>query len=307
MKTLLELGVKYKKIIPFKQFLYRQYLKNRIPKSGVAEIQGFKMAVDRNENRLSLLATFGYYSTVNEHEKTTTDVFKKVVQQGDVVLDLGANLGYFSLLARTLVGPEGKVFAFDPEPKNYEYLKKNIALNKFSDNVEAHQLALSNKAGFVDLFICPYDSGHHTINQKEGITAYKETRGKIEKVVVPAVTIDSMGFPKVDVIKMDVEGSEVMALEGMELLLKRSRDIKLFIEYFPMLIEKMGDKPEDLFKRLFDQGFHVWVIPDDYQANKDTILWEVRNMEELKRRMSGEESAHVNLYCQRWETLLFNK
>ncbi len=58
--------------------------------------------------------------------KNTTQLFKKVINEGDVVVDLGANIGYFSLLAAQLVGARGKVYSFEPEPKNYHYLQRNI-------------------------------------------------------------------------------------------------------------------------------------------------------------------------------------
>ena len=110
------------------------------PYKNIIEIQGSKMYIDINNESLNMQQTFQGYASNLIHEKTTTELFKQAVKEGDTVVDLGANIGYFSLLAARIVRERGRVFAFEPEPKNYSYLVKNIKLNNY-DNIEALQKA----------------------------------------------------------------------------------------------------------------------------------------------------------------------
>ena len=86
------------------------------------------------------------------HEQFETEVFKKEIEKGDTVLDLGSHIGYYTLIAAELVGEKGKVFAFEPEPTNFVLLKKNIKINNYQ-NVIPVQKAVSNKNGKGRLYL----------------------------------------------------------------------------------------------------------------------------------------------------------
>lgn len=161
----------YKKI-PFSDKIYIFLLQKFWPYGEIIEIQGSKMHLNILEENPVMRKTFQAYALNRIHEEATTNLFKKIVKEGDVVIDLGANIGYFALLAAKLVGPTGKVFAFEPEPQNFSYLKKNVELNNYT-NVMIEQKAVSNYNRRTKLFICPYDSGHHIINRPNGIEAYR--------------------------------------------------------------------------------------------------------------------------------------
>lgn len=269
------------------------------PKGDVIEVQGQKMYVNIDDPDHAMRYTFQAYCMNLVHEEETTKLFRQVVRPGDVVLDLGANIGYFTTLAGRLVGPAGKVISFEPEPNNFRYLKRNIELNKL-ENIEAYQKAVSNANGSTKLFICSYDSGHHTINQLDGITAYSRGR-KYQRfsIDVDMVRIDdfiSGKISKVDVIKMDVEGAEALAVEGMRETL-RNNDVKVFLEYFPLLIKKMGSDERRFAESLLsDFGFVIYVIGRDYaMAEKSDKLVQVENYEQLARFIVNKDD-HVNLY-----------
>jgi FkbM family methyltransferase len=275
--------------------------KFRLSKPHEREIQGFKMWIDTKESDYVMRKTLRYYDSVKAHEPATTKIFKEIVKRGDTVLDIGANIGYFSLLARTLTGPTGIIYAFEPELKNYDYLVKNIKVNKFEN--EALNVAVGNVNGDIDLFKCPYDSGHHTIQQDKGITEYRKrswlrffTPHKIERLKVPIVRIDNKIIMPVDVVKIDVEGSEFEVLKGMKNLLDRNDNIKIIMEFFPLLLREMGTNLNDLYKYIKANNFKIFIIPDDYSAGSE--MTEVGSFSELMNNC-GESDGHVNLLLKR--------
>ena len=262
------------------------------------------MYININDESPSMRMTFQAYAAEQIHEKVTTELFKKVVKERNTVIDLGANIGYFTLLAAKLVGFQGKVFAFEPEPKNYNYLQKNIKLNNY-ENVTALQKAVSDKNGKTKLYICDYDTGHHTIRQYSGIEAYSRGRHTEEKSIeIETVTLDEFFKNKEDsinVIKMDVEGAEALALAGMDNILQKNKKIKMFIEFFPLLIRKMGNSPEEFIRKLLeDYQFSIFVIPDDYDALKGEMI-KIDNVETIMK-LCQRETDHINLFLERkWQ------
>jgi FkbM family methyltransferase len=193
-------------------------------------------------------------------ERQTTAIFSEVVREGDVVLDLGANLGYFSLLASKLVGDGGKVFAFEPEPKNYQLLLKNIDINGYH-NIIALPKAISAKSGKMSLFINANDSGSHTLHKPN-------SRGSFPtQIDIESVSLDDYfagGFTSINVIKMDIEGTEPKAFLGMREILSKNPNLIIIMEFFPSIIREAGDSPEDFAHQIFEQyKFNVWLM-DDY-------------------------------------------
>ena len=270
----------------------------------IVEIQGSKMYLNIKDESLCMRKTFEGYASDLVHEKSTTELFKKVVKNSNTVVDLGANIGYFTLLAAKLVGPQGKVFAFEPEPKNYSYLIKNIELNNYKQ-VIALQKAVSNKKGETKLYICDYDTGHHTINQYEGIEAYSRGRKTKEHFIeIETITLDNFFKDKkesIDVVKMDVEGAEALALAGMDRILKKNKHLKMFIEFFPLLIEKMGNSPKEFINKLLnDHHFLIYIIPGDYNAEEGKMI-KINSVEEIMVFRKKEED-HINLFLEHNES-----
>ncbi len=247
--------------------------------------------------------TFQAYGLNLVHEEATTALFKKIVKPGDVILDLGANIGYFTLLAAKLAGAKGRVYAFEPEPNNFKYLRKNLDMNDYK-NVLAYQKAVSAKNGKTRLFICPYDSGHHTINQSGGIEKYRPGySGKIKEIEIDVVALDDFikeKIKRINVIKVDVEGAEVLAFEGMRNILKQNRDIKIFLEFFPLLINEMGNSPEAFVRQLQEEyEFSIFAIARDYSlsaSSEDYIR--IYNYAQLMGLLQGE-ADHANLFLTR--------
>lgn len=268
------------------------------------EVEGSKMYINLNEENVGLRNTFSAYVMNRTHEKTTTEIFRKIIKPGNTFFDLGANIGYFSLLASKHVGEKGSVFSFEPEAKNFFYLKRNKEVNNY-ENMFPFQKAISNKNGTLSLFFCKYDSGHHTINQYSGIDVYSHGRST-EKVSVEVETqtlddfIREQKIEKVDVMKIDVEGSEALVVEGAKNTFSSNKDIKIIIEFFPILLEKMGSNPAALIDSLIkDFNFNVFVIGNDYSMEgKGVEFTKIQNSKEIMDMVKDKED-HFNLYVSR--------
>ena len=301
-------GVRNSKIVPITQAIYEFVFRLFWWNKNVIEIQGSRMYVNLFDKDPSMRRTFRAYAINKVHEEFTTALFRKIVKEGDVVVDLGANIGYFTLLAAKLVGKKGKIYAFEPEPRNYQYLIRNIRLNGY-DNVVALQKAVADKPGTVKLFICPYDTGHHTIQKYDGIHAYRPdfVNEKKEFVEVEQVRLDDFLRGKttmINVIKMDVEGAEMLALAGMEQLIKGNKNLIMLIEFFPLLIKEMGQSPEEFARRLLeDFHFKMYVVEHDYSM-RDRVAREdqlrIRSVDQLMG-LCKERNDHFNLYLEKSE------
>jgi FkbM family methyltransferase len=186
-------------------------------------------------------------------EAIETSWFLRVVKPGDIIVDAGANIGYYTIIGSRLVGDAGKVYAFEPEPESFALLQKNVRLNGLT-NVVLEQKALSNRKGIVKLFIAPLNKGDHRIYQPEG-----ESRPSVD---VEAVRLDEyFQDPKrrIDLLKMDTQGAEGRILEGTTGLLEgRTDGPTIFMEFWPHGLKGMGTDPGALLKTLQTDNYQFY-------------------------------------------------
>jgi FkbM family methyltransferase len=214
---------------------------------------------------------------VGKKEAFMTSLFKQATEPGMTVVDVGAYIGYFSLLAGKRVGPKGNVWAFEPNPRSFAMLKENIAENDLGNQVVALQMALSNSVEPRTFF---FDS---TDESRSGLTAPDDCVGE---TVVECTTADAhfgTGM-RVDVIKIDVEGDEIGVLEGMSGMIRNAPEgLKLFAECNPEALQRAGGSTEELLEALRSLGLNPLVI------------------DEAKQRLAPCEEippdGYVNLYC----------
>ena len=218
-------------------------------KSDFVEIEGRKIFTQNNDGLA--LSIFKIY------EPNQTEVVKKYVHEGDTVIDIGAHVGYYTLLMAQLVGENGKVYSFEPDPVNFQLLKKSVEINGF-ENVVLIQKAVSNITDKVKLFLGNDDSAINRIyDAKLGDTK--------ESIDVESVTIDEYfkeNDELVNFIKIDSEGSEVKIINGMKQFLSRNQELVMMTEFFPFLIKKSGDEPNQYLKSLEEFGFSLYNILD---------------------------------------------
>jgi len=275
------------------------------PGRNVMEIEGSKMYLNPRAKSCSLKTAFRNYIRSCGREELTTQLFKQAIKDGYTVIDIGANIGYFSLLAAKLVGNRGKVYAFEPEPRNYEAMLKNIGLNGY-DNTVAVQKAVSNTAGMVKLYLANTDVGAHTLRELHNHPAFKKKQHG-EFIEVESVTLDEFFKDKehrIDVIKMDCEGSEAAVISGADRLLRENKGLKMFIEFYPAAIREMGYSPEELVSKLLKEyGFSITALDELKLQTPTNKSYKISSVEELMSlyRLYRDEDKVINLFLERAE------
>jgi FkbM family methyltransferase len=198
------------------------------------EVEGHKMFLNTMFFRLLIGGVY---------EPFETSIVKKEIKSGDTVLDIGANIGYYTLILAKQVGKEGKVWAFEPEPNNFALLKKNITVNNYK-NVILEQVAVTSKTGTSSY---KYTRIHDSSQMHGGI--------KINTIELDDYFKNYEG--NIDFIKMDIEGAEGLAIKGMSDILQKSKNIKILTEFWPVGLEAVGTDPEEYLNMLSDYGFKL--------------------------------------------------
>jgi FkbM family methyltransferase len=230
------------------------------------------------------------YST-GKYDEDTCHLLQNLTCPGMIALDIGAHLGYFTLLLADIVGNKGKVYSFEPQPLNCDAIRKSAKANGFN-NITVIPKAVSNKSEMLDLYF---------INEGDGIASiYKgaESRGQ-QHLTVESIALDTFfekeGWLPIDIIKMDIEGAEIAALEGARELFRRNPQVKLIIEFYPELQKNAGGSPEDFFGILTGLGFNRFSIVKNN-------LYQITIPDDIARvvLMTADPKINmVNIYCSR--------
>jgi len=241
-------------------------------------VEGNRMYVNPTNN-LNLFLT-GLY------EPLETELVKTHVGNGDTVLDVGANIGYYTVLCAKLVGNQGKVYAFEPDTANFSWLERNVKMNRF-DNVVLVRKAVSNTTGAARL---------HLSERNRGANSLQGSMGSRRSIEIEAIRLSEYFDPsetKVDFIKIDVEGSEFAALQGMQTLLRSNANLKIVTEFWPAGLERSGADPEEYLENLLSNGFTI------YEINEGRREVSATSTGKLLTDYSTEGGAYTNLLCLR--------
>lgn len=211
-------------------------------------VDGNRIFLDKDDSmRLSILGIY---------EPWTVKYFQERIKAGDIVLDIGAHIGYYTLMAAKRVGNRGKVYAFEPNEDNFALLTKNIKINGYK-NVVLINKAIAESTKKAKLFLSRTSTGMHSLIDIDNDS--KNT------VIIDAVSIDDFfgkNLPRISVIKMDIEGGEYRAVEGMDRLLRRNKRVILFTEFSPFAIKKSKKSPHGFLNLLKSYGFKVYSIDE---------------------------------------------
>ncbi|MGG5822592.1 FkbM family methyltransferase [Falsiroseomonas sp. HW251] len=193
-------------------------------------------------------------------EPPYTQLFQRLIRPGDTVFDIGAHHGVYTLLGAVATGHGGKVHAFEPNPRYAELLDRSIAVNGFGGICQLHPVAVGAAEGQTELhFSFEYGGGGHL-----ALAGYP-LRGEKQGSACRVVALDDL-FPDpattVDVMKMDVEGTETNAVRGMRGLLARSPRARVMFEFAPQLLTAHGGGPAALIEEFRTLGFRFWSIEE---------------------------------------------
>lgn len=277
-------------ILPLKtRQVLGQFLRNVVQKmvtldlSRPYDVMGCRMYLDPRSISSGEIA-FGTY----EHD--TVQIFQKLVKPGMTVVDVGAHVGFYTLLAARLVGDNGRVYAFEPNPEVYNILVRNIQINGYREIVRAVPKGVSNKKRTISLYV--------SCERSDEASFYSQESADNKCIEVETVSLDEFfadeGWPKVDLVKIDVEGAEVEVLEGMRELTRRNKNLKLIVEFNPKNQMRACGSHTKLFeivaalglKRFYAirHGLKEIALPDD--------------VKELIRMAEATPTKCVNLLCE---------
>ena len=257
--------------IPFATAAYNSLYRRLAVSELILKINGSKMIM-----RISDADGVSYHLLYYRDglEKYETKLFKRLIKKDMTVIDIGANIGYYTLLSARLAGNKGKVFAFEPEAENYNLLIRNVELNEYK-NVTPVKKAVSSNAGKADLFLNKETGAHGFLPDRDGVVGV---------TTVDTVSLDEYfkhtNYP-IDIIKIDVEGSELAALAGMQNIIKHNANLIIFTEFWPWGLQKSGFPPREYWDKLVESGFKFIYL-----------------INEKKQRLELADFSSVIRYCE---------
>jgi FkbM family methyltransferase len=210
--------------------------------------------------------------TGDDFEPHITRILFKYLKRGDYVLDIGANIGYHSLVAAKIVGEKGKVECFEPSPLTIDRLKQNIVLNN-QTNVVVHQKAVSNKREKIELKI-PSE-----FVSNSGRASFRSLEENFRVCEVEAVLLDEyLVLDKaIKLVKMDIEGAEALALEGMTDLIDKMKPI-FVLELTDQYLKQMGSSAQLVLEFFWKKNYNIYIAGEEVVALlPSTILTDHQN------------------------------
>ena len=239
---------------------------------------GYKLYLDPDDQLLL---------SINEYP--IHPILKKIIHSGDTIMDVGAGIGILTLFFRKLVGDAGMIYSFEPNSTAFSILNKNIEENALT-NIQIENKAVSdinNKVSFV---------------QKNAITASRISRNDEDGIPVDSISIDKYSIDnkikKINFIKIDTEGYDLMVLKGMTEIIKSNPELKMMVEYHTELLQEAGIDPKDLIKFLQQQNFKIY--------DMGGLFDRFELVEDLYLEMFVGTSNSTNLLCTHTEINIKN-
>lgn len=252
-------------------------------------IDGLTLFLNPSDPVLSSALAFGIY------ENYETEIFRQFCEPGATVVDIGANIGLYTAIAAARVGKTGKVIAIEPHPESYGCLQKTIQRNALTQ-VTSFNVAAGDRGRSVALFV--------TNENKADSRIYDDT-GRRAKVPTDMIDLDHLlaenGIHQVDLIKMDIQGAEALALKGMSQTLADNPNVVIFTEFWPWGIHQTGLSPADFLQDLRHAGFMFEAIEEDKRriVDIDDIEQLIARHDNLQYTGVDFRRSHANLICMR--------
>lgn len=244
-----------------------------------AELNGHRLLLDPQDSlRLSIIGAY---------EPAVTRLVEKVIRPGDVVVDIGAHIGYFTLHFARLVGETGRVYAFEPDPENFALLQTNVRANGYT-NVVLEPMAVSDRSGTFTLYRAENNPADHRIYDPQ------EAR---QPLAIPTVSLDAyfsdQASARVDLVKVDVQGAEEQVVLGMAGMLARNPSLKLITEFWPFGLQAAGGSAPALLNLLEQHRFNFYPMDNEW---KEQPPW---TAQKLLETYTSARQNFTNLFCAR--------
>ena len=203
---------------------------------------------------------------VNDFERTEREFLKAYLKRGDIFVDVGANIGLFSLIAAKRVGSSGKVYAFEPTRRVYDWLTYNVRFNALEE-ISCFRLALSDEVGTQSLFVSRdgYDAWNSFAHPVAGQSFERE---EVECETWDNFAIKHALLGRVSMMKLDVEGWEIPVLRGARETLARADAPLLQVEFTDAVSASAGFSCKEIYRFLYDLGYRMFI----YDARKRKLL-----------------------------------
>lgn len=244
----------------------------------ILRLAQFHIVVDAHDRVIG-----GELKRKGEYERFVTWALLKLLQSGQTFVDVGANVGYFSLLAATRVGPTGRVLAVEPMPENWALLEKSIALNGFGNIIELHKVAAGDTTRRVRMTL-----GDRANSGSFSFVSGRQPSKDIFEVECRRLD-DLLTGRRVDIIKMDIEGAEGLALKGMRQTLGASRPL-LLMEYTPSSLESISGISGEMLLGFFDELSYAFQDVNSFEGR-----FRPQSRGELSTLLERRQSGHLDL------------
>ncbi|TGL99190.1 FkbM family methyltransferase [Leptospira jelokensis] len=200
---------------------------------------------------IGMFRTYLFFYDIYKYISDYSDIrrINGIIQPGSIVVDAGANVGFYTRLFSKLVGNQGLVIAFEPDEENFRILKTRTSK---LDNVKIVNVALSDKSGKINLYRSKdLNVDHQTYDSGENR----------EKIQIDCFSLDEYctkyGIEHISFIKMDLQGYDAIALRGMKNIIKRNPSIFISCEFWPYGMLKAGIQPSEMLKGIKSMGFNT--------------------------------------------------
>lgn len=265
---------------PVLQAAYRRLL--RLAGRQVVVVYGNSLELDEFDSCRLLVR--------EDYEPAEARWYREVVRAGNVVVDVGAHIGVFATLFASLVGRAGTVVAVEPDPTTAALLRRNLLRNNYRD-VQVHQCAASNETGTVHFYRSKSNTGDNRL--------LTHSEGDAMRLEVSAVRLDDLlrDLPRVDLLKLDVQGAEPQVLEGMSEILTARPPRRILSEFWPQALREDGRDPRAHLDLLVERGYRLAEL--DRTEERPIPV----DLDELCARLEARGSDWANVIAVHFDVL----
>lgn len=228
----------------------------------------------RHKFKMSFMSYFPmhrliYYYLMNRkelYEKEVTLKICELLKIGDTFVDVGAHIGWFTLLAASIVGKSGRVLAVEPDMTNFKYLQRQVKINELDGNVRLRKYAVTSETGDVTLFFNSDNDGGHSLwptwRHKDNKISMKQRKSS----TVEGITLDELcekeGISYINILKVDTEGAEVKVFKGAKKLLSNQCIAYIVAEALEFGLNQMGSNVLEMVEMMEDYGYQAYQLDD---------------------------------------------